>query len=119
MGLIINPYQEDPEIESIQSLCSVSTRMTAQTYFPERFSLPFADAVHGEIFKLIDGPYNKVAIAAPRGWGKTSVVGLALIARYILFRLTGFVCYINKSHDAASLQTENLRRELTTNSSQT
>ena len=89
--------------------------MVAQTLFPERFTMPFADAVHGEIFKLIDGPERKVAIAAPRGWGKTSIVGLALMARYILYRHTGFICYINKSHDAASLQTENLRRELVTN----
>ena len=105
----------DKETQQIQSLCSVSTRMTAQTFFPERFYMPFSEAVHGEIFKLIDGPANKVAIAAPRGWGKTSIVALALIARWILYHHTGFVCYINKSHDAASLQTENLRRELVTN----
>lgn len=105
----------DEETKHIQALCSTNTRITAQTYFPERFYLPFADAVHGEIFKLIDGPDNKVVIAAPRGWGKTSIVALALMARYILFNHTGFICYINKSHEAASLQTENLRRELTTN----
>ena len=93
----------------------MSTRVTAQTFFPERFYVPFAENVHGKIFDLIDGPENKVAIAAPRGWGKTSVVALALMARYILFEHTGFICYINKSHDAASLQTENLRRELVTN----
>lgn len=107
--------QRDQTVDSILDRCSVSTRMTAKTFFPERFSLPFAEAIHGEIFKLVDGPDNKVAIAAPRGWGKTSIVALALMARYILFNLTGFICYINKSHDAASLQTENLRRELVTN----
>ncbi|MCE5226133.1 MAG: hypothetical protein LLG05_09795 [Porphyromonadaceae bacterium] len=89
--------------------------MTALTFFPERFYMPFADEVHGKIFDLIDGPEQKVAIAAPRGYGKTSIVALALIARWILFNHTGFVVYINKSHDAASLQTENLRRELVTN----
>ena len=105
----------DKETQQIQDLCSVSTRMTALTYFPERFHMPFADAVHGKIFDLIDGPDQKVAIAAPRGWGKTSIVALALMARWILYHHTGFICYINKSHDAASLQTENLRRELVTN----
>ena len=105
----------DKQLEDILSQCSVSTRMVAKTFFPERFSLPFAENIHGEIFRLIDGPAKKVAIAAPRGWGKTSVVGLALIARHILFRLSSFIVYINKSHDAASLQTENLRRELVNN----
>ena len=95
--------------------CSISTKMTAKTFFPERFNMPFSEIVHDPIFDLIDGPAQKVAIAAPRGWGKTSIVALALMARYIMFGLTGFICYINKSHDAASLQTENLRRELVTN----
>lgn len=84
-------------------------------FFPERFYLEFSEAVHGKIFDLIDGPDQKVAIAAPRGWGKTSIVALALCARHILFGHSSFICYINKSHDAASLQTENLRRELVTN----
>ena len=105
----------DQDIKQILSQCSVSTRMTALTFFPERFSLPFAEDIHGKIFDLIDGPAQKVAIAAPRGWGKTSIVALALMARWILFRHTGFIVYINKSHDAASLQTENLRRELVMN----
>ena len=105
----------DQETKQILTNCSISTEITAKTFFPERFYLPFAEQVHGKIFDLIDGPENKVAIAAPRGWGKTSIVALALMARWILFNHTGFVCYINKSHDAASLQTENLRRELVTN----
>ena len=106
----------DDTTKQILYECSLSTRMMAKTFFPERFTLPFADNIHGKIFDLIDDPTkNKVAIAAPRGYGKTSLVALALIARWVLFRKTGFVCYINKSHDAASLQTENLRRELVTN----
>ena len=105
----------DKELEQIHSLCSINTQVVAKTFFPERFSMPFAENVHGKIFDLIDGSDNKVVIAAPRGWGKTSIVALALMARYILYRHTGFICYINKSFDAASLQTENLRRELVTN----
>jgi hypothetical protein len=93
----------------------VSTEATAKVFFPDRFSEEFAPNIHGKIFELIDGPAKKVAIAAPRGWGKTSIVALALIARWIMFRYTGFVVYINKSHDAAALQTENLRRELVSN----
>jgi len=32
--------------------------------------MPFAENIHGEIFKLIDGPEQKDAIAVPRGWGE-------------------------------------------------
>jgi len=105
----------DDETKQILLNCAGSTRVTAKTFFPERFTLPFADDIHGEIFKRVDNASNKVAIAAPRGWGKTSIVALALMARYIMFRLTNFIIYINKSHDAAALQTENLRRELVSN----
>ena len=107
--------EQDTELDGILASCSVSTEVMAKTFFPERFTLPFAENVHGKIFDLIDGPSQKVAIAAPRGWGKTSIVALALMARWIIFNHTGFIVYINKSHDAASLQTENLRRELVTN----
>ena len=105
----------DKETYEILAACSQSTRMVAKTFFPERFTLPFAEDLHGKIFEKIDSKSNKNAIAAPRGYGKTSIVALALMARYILFHHTNFICYINKSHDAASLQTENLRRELVTN----
>lgn len=105
----------DNDLKEILAQCAVSTRVMAKTFFPERFTLPFAEQVHGKIFDLIDSDSNKVAIAAPRGWGKTSIVALALIARWILFRYTDFVVYINKSFDAASLQTDNLRRELVIN----
>ena len=64
----------DKSIEQILAQCSISTRMTALTFFPERFYMPFAEEVHGKIFDLIDGPDQKVAIAAPRGYGKTSIV---------------------------------------------
>lgn len=108
--------QLDSDMLDLLAACSLSTELTAKTFFPERFSVPFAGEVHGKIFDLIDDPtLTKVAIAAPRGWGKTSIVALALAARHILFRLTDFIVYINMSHDAASLQTENLRRELVSN----
>ena len=106
----------DKETKEILASCAISTRVLAKTFFPERFNREFAEEVHGKIFDLIDDPdENQIAIAAPRGWGKTSIVALALMARHILFDITKFICYINKSHEAASLQTENLKRELVTN----
>lgn len=106
---------QDKETQEILYNCSINTEIMAKTFFPERFYMPFAPQIHGPIFDLIDGPDNKIAIAAPRGYGKTSLVGLALISRYILFRKCSFVVYINKSETAAIMQTENLKRELVSN----
>ena len=105
----------DKDLEETLTSCMFSTRVMSKTFFPERFKLPFAENVHGEIFKRIDNDSNFVGIAAPRGWGKTSIVALSLMARYILFRLCSFIVYINKSETAAIMQTENLKRELVTN----
>jgi hypothetical protein len=35
----------DSQLTKILSTCSVSTRATAQTFFPERFTMPFAEQV--------------------------------------------------------------------------
>lgn len=105
----------DPKVDEYLAACKYNTAQHCKTFFPDRFWMPFASGVHDKIFELVDGPWQKVAIAAPRGWGKTSVVALGLASRYVMFNLTPFICYINKSHDAASLQTENLRRELVIN----
>jgi hypothetical protein len=105
----------DQTVKDILYNCSISTRVTAKTFFPERFYLPFAENIHTPILDLIDGPDQLIAIAAPRGYGKTSTVALARPARSILFRQVPFIVYINKSETAAIMQTENLRRELATN----
>jgi len=106
--------QLDEETQKILDLCSVSTEMTAKVFFPERFKKPFA-SLHKSILTKIDNDSPRVVIAAPRGYGKTSIVALALAARHIIFNITPFVVYINKSFDAACLHSENLRRELATN----
>jgi len=107
--------KRDQQLDNLLFACQSSTRLTAKTFFPERFWADFAENVHGEIFSRIDSKSNKDVIAAPRGWGKTSIVALALMARYIIFRLCPFIVYINKSETAAIMQTENLKRELLTN----
>lgn len=104
----------DSELSDLLAECSCSTKMCAKVFFPERFSAEFSP-LHDEIFDAIDSGHPRVVIAAPRGIGKTSIVGLALTARSILFNLRRFICYVSMSHDNAALQTENLKMELVTN----
>ena len=105
----------DPNLYQVLSACSVSTKMFASTFYEERFYAEFSPAIHDPIFELIDSPYRHVGIAAPRGTGKTSIVGLALPSRKILFGQSHFLVYISKSFKNAELQTENLKNELVTN----
>lgn len=101
------------EIEDILVESYRSTKVMAKVFFPERFSSDFT-SLHDQIFGLIDSDHPRIAIAAPRGMGKTSIV-FAKMAQVLLFRERFFIPYIGLSHDAATLQTENLKRELVSN----
>jgi len=110
---IHNP-ELDGETEDMLLECCTSTKMMAKVMFPERFFAPFSP-LHDQIFDLIDSGAPRIAIAAPRGMGKTSIVALALAARKILFRLCKFFTYVSNSATSGELQTENLKFELVSN----
>ena len=97
--------------------CAQSTKVMAKTFFPDRFYEEFTETIHEPIFELIDlvQPRKKIVIAAPRGAGKTSIVGLAWIARQICFGLKHFIVYVSNSATNAERQMENLKQELLTN----
>jgi len=102
------------DIQELLVECYKSTRLFAEVFFPERFYVEFSP-LHDEIFDLIDSGEPRVAIAAPRGFGKTSIVGLALAAKRILFNESKLLMHVSMSFDAACQQTENLKHELLSN----
>lgn len=104
----------DSELQDLLMDCYVDTGLFAQTFFPERFYAEFSP-LHYEMFELIDSDEPYVCIAAPRGIGKTSLVGLALTAKNILYRDTNFLLYVSLSATSAELQTDNLKIELVSN----
>lgn len=106
--------KEKDDIQDLMARCYGSTRVTAKTLFPERFFAPFT-SLHEQIFDLIDSGAPRIAIAAPRGIGKTSIVGLALAGKEILFRSKKFLVYVSNSATSAEMQTENLKMELASN----
>lgn len=105
-----------PDLKEVLAQCYNSTLVSAKVLFPDRFTLPFSP-LHRIIEELIDDDsVQKVAIAAPRGFGKTSLVNLALPGKKILFRDKKFIVPISNTATQAVLQSENLKRELLSNS---
>jgi phage terminase large subunit-like protein len=97
------------------SQCFLSTKVTSKIVFPDRFYLPFS-SLHDTIFKILDDDSIQLAlIIAPRGFGKTSTVNLAFPAKKILFREKKFIVPISCTATQATMQGENLKRELMTN----
>ena len=103
----------DSFLEDLLVECCRSTKTLAKVLMPERFSSPFSSYLHDPIFDLIDSDAPRVAIAAPRGSGKTSI-SIAKAAQSILFHKRRFIAWVSTSHDVATMQTENLKREMTT-----
>ena len=103
------------DIQEIMAQCYVSTAYTAKVLFPERFYLEFS-RMHDQLFEVLDDEsIQRLVIAAPRGFGKTSLVNLALPSRYMLFQDKKFIIPISSSATSATLQAENLKRELMQN----
>ena len=107
------PDYSKKDLDDLLVECYKSTGLFSKTFFPETFSSPFCQ-LHNEILELIDSPERKIAIAAPRGLGKTTICR-SLVAKSILYRDRNFVPYVSKSFSAAKLQTENLKRQIIQN----
>jgi len=72
--------------------------------------------MHEKIFEVLDdNSIQQVVIAAPRGFGKTSL-GMAYEAGKIVFREKKFIVPVSCTASQAILQGENLKRELLSNS---
>ncbi len=105
--------KEEIMMDDVLAACSVNIRVCSKTLFPDLFYSPFS-ILHDEIFKLIDSGYRKIAIAAPRGIGKTTIAR-TVASQGILFRDINFISYVSNSSTSATLQTENIKRELVSN----
>ena len=103
----------NPHFSDILLECHESMEVFCKTFFPERFELPFCD-LHRSIFNLLDGEEQRVAIIAPRGIGKTSMM-IAYMARTILFQDRGYIVFVSNSASQAIEKTEELKHELLSN----
>lgn len=105
--------KNDPEIQQLLEQCYMSTKIFAKTFFPHEVRSEF-NSLHNTIYELIDDPYNKKAIAAPRGLGKTTMAKIRT-CKAILFREVSFIVYLSNSAGSAEMQTEAIKRMLQSN----
>jgi len=104
--------ERTPEVDEILKQCFLSTKVCAKVLFPERFFRAFS-SLHNEIFDILDNDnIHKAVIAAPRGFGKTSIDTIAYPAKKILFREKKFIVPVSCTATSAVMQGENLKREL-------
>lgn len=108
------PIEARHRLSDIMFQCRNSTKAMALRFFPHHFNRQF-EVGHDAIFNTIDSDSQLIAIAAPRGIGKTTITTIPFISRHILFGLSHYVLVVGASQDAAMEQTESLKNELLNN----
>ncbi len=108
-------FDSSKEIEALIKPCIDSTAITAVTLFEQHITRPFCP-LHVTILNLLDNATRRlVAIAAPRGFGKTTLIGLCFTARLALFRHAPYIVYISATAAEAAQKVKTLARELVEN----
>lgn len=102
-----------PEIQEIVEKCYKRSSVFNKTFLPETFNTPYS-ALHYKVMEALDSDAQRIVVAAPRNLGKTSL-SKALAIQGILYRDYEFILYVSASETLAMMQTENIKRELTTN----
>jgi len=100
-----------PELER----AFVSTRRMGELFFPHHLTRPFGK-IHNKLFEYLDDPKReKVAIAAPRGFGKSTIVNLLFASRIIYFHLANYVVLVSSTETKANEELRTLKSEMENN----
>jgi len=87
----------------------------AKEYLPHIFTKPFAKYQIEIINYLMNNKIKRIAIAAPRQHGKTSLVFIGYVLYSILFKKHNYIVVLSSSEEQAKEQLENIKLELENN----
>lgn len=114
-GREIGPLPEvaDPDRKA---RCEADARLFCRTYFPRRFKLPFAEChfVAIDEMEACNRDGGLLAIAEPRGSGKTAIAECMLL-RAILYGMQRFAVLVQATQPLAARSFKKIKRELETN----
>ena len=108
LGKVANPRRRKKAEKSFEFF--------ARTYFPERFDKPFSED-HLKTIALIEQAVlrgGKLAVAMPRGSGKTTLIEVACIWA-LLIGARKFVVLVGSDKDSAIEMLDSIKSELETN----
>jgi len=81
--------------------------------FPKAFTKPFAP-FHCETFKDFNSPNDSV-VGAPRGHGKSTLIGLGLVSWLMLYKKEKYIVYTSQNHAKSVQFLEPIKYELQNN----
>ena len=111
----ISRYEDKEELFNILGECVDSSMAMAESFYPHHCYRPFG-SIHTELFKILDDDtVRAAAICCPRGFGKTTLMGLVFPAKKILFRDCHYILFISSTFKKAVGDLKTLANELQTN----
>ncbi len=101
-----------------RAMAAKSPQAFAQIYLPHHFTAP-PSRMHDELFTLlaaaVESRARRLAVAAPRGHAKTTVVSLAYVLWCVLYRREMFVLLVSATKEQAVLLLKTVKDELQVN----
>ena len=105
-------------IQARRNTGAQSPQQFAEAYLPSHCNLPFS-RMHKEIFLLLNEITEKrnarVAIAAPRGYAKSTIISLAYPLWCVLYGKEKFVLIVSNTSDQAISRLNDIKKQLETN----
>lgn len=112
------PKDVQSALTAARKAAAQSLRGFADTYLPHHFSLP-PSTMHLELYALLEDISNRrgrrLAVAAPRGHAKSTLVSVAYVLWSICLRKEEFIVLLSDSSDQAVDHLAAVRRELEEN----
>ncbi len=105
--VLLYKYKDDPAYMCVRLFKHITLDRVTNTTTP-------APAFHKELFQLFLN-HNKLAIASPRGHGKTTVTSFFWILHQALFQKKKFIVLISATEDLAIRFLRDIKAELETN----
>ena len=105
-------------IQARRNTGAQSPQQFAEAYLQSHCNLPFS-RMHEEIFSLLkeitERRNARVAIAAPRGHAKSTIIALAYPLWCVLYGKESFVLIVSNTSDQAVLRLNDIKKQLETN----
>lgn len=106
--------QAQPELVPDLVACCLHTAVFGKVFFPDALDREFNE-FHDEMFSLLDDvSLPKVAIAAPRGLGKTTLT-IMYALKAAVFKEANYICIVSQTADLAAQIVRTIGNLLTSN----
>lgn len=113
-GKILEQIKDNDELQEILAKALYDFKFYCEYFHPDVIFQEFS-VLHEQILNLLNNDdYKKIAIAAPRGIGKTTLIQL-LCCHGIVFRKYHYIIYISNTSTLSIKYSENIKRILQSN----